>query len=120
MPQTYQDAIQVTDALGLRYLWIDALCIIQECQDDWAKESQNMGNIYKNSHVTIAPIATKSCWDGFLRSREELVKNRERQVAQIRSRAKSHPGPSSIFYPLEKLEGTTSLDSIRKNNDPGF
>jgi hypothetical protein len=85
MPQTYQDAIHVTHALGLRYLWIDALCIIQECLGDWVKENQNMGNIYKNSHITIAPIANKSCWDGFLQYREELVNGRRRQVAQIRS-----------------------------------
>jgi hypothetical protein len=44
-----------------------------------------MGNIYKNSHITIAPIANKSCWDGFLQYREELVNGRRRQVAQIRS-----------------------------------
>jgi hypothetical protein len=120
MPQTYQDAVHVTDALGLRYLWIDALCIIQECPEDWAKESQNMGNIYKNSHFTIAPIANKSCWEGFLQYREELVNGRRKQIAQIRSSAKSHPVSSSIFYLLEKLDATISLDSIRTDDDPGL
>jgi hypothetical protein len=120
MPQTYQDAIHITHALGLRYLWIDALCIIQECPVDWLKESQNMGNIYKNSHVTVAPIANKSCRDGFLQYREELVNGRRRQVAQIRSSVTSHPVSSSIFYLLEKLEDTISLDSIRKDDDPSL
>jgi len=32
--QTFQDAIFVTRALGIRYLWIDALCIIQGDDDD--------------------------------------------------------------------------------------
>jgi len=79
-----------------------------------------MGNIYKNSHITIAPIASKSCQEGFLRCREELVNGRRRQLAQIRSSVKSHPVPSSIFYLLERLEGTISLDSIWKDNDPGL
>jgi hypothetical protein len=120
MPQTYQDAIHVTHALGLRYLWIDALCIIQECPKDWAKENQNMGNIYKNSHITIAPIANKSCSEGFLQYREELVNGRQRQIAQIRSSTKSRPASSSIFYLLEKLGGTISLESIQKDDDPGL
>ncbi|KAH8679566.1 heterokaryon incompatibility protein-domain-containing protein [Tricladium varicosporioides] len=120
MPQTYQDAIHVTYALGLHYLWIDALCIVQDCQDDWVKESQNMGNIYKNSQITIAPIASKSCWDGFIQYRNELVNGRRRQVAQIRSSVKSDPVSSPIFYLLEKLEGTIPLDSTQKDDDPGL
>jgi len=30
LPQTFQDAVIVTKELGLRYLWIDSLCIIQD------------------------------------------------------------------------------------------
>jgi hypothetical protein len=30
MPKTFKDALQITKALGYRYLWIDALCIIQD------------------------------------------------------------------------------------------
>jgi len=120
MPQTYKDAIHVTHALGLRYLWIDALCIIQECPKDWAKENQNMGNIYKNSHITIAPIAIKSCWDGSLQHRDEFVNGRLRQMAQIRSSVKSYPVPSSIFYLVERLGDAISLDSIQKDDDPGL
>lgn len=120
MPQTYQDAIHVTDALGLRYLWIDALCIIQDCPNDCAKEIQNMGKIYKNSHITLAPTANKSCWDGFLRHRDKLVNGRRNQVARIQSSVKSRPEPSSIFYLLENLEGTISRGSIRMDDDPGL
>ena len=79
-----------------------------------------MGNIYKNSYITVAPIATKSCWDGFLQYRNEHVNSRRRRVAQIRSTVKSHPVSSSIFYLLERLGDTTSLCSIRKDDDPGL
>ena len=34
-PPTFRDAILVTRALGIRYLWINSLCIIQGGQLDW-------------------------------------------------------------------------------------
>lgn len=46
LPQTFQDAITITRRLGLRYLWIDSLCIIQDSTEDWARESSMMGLVY--------------------------------------------------------------------------
>ncbi|KAH6615372.1 heterokaryon incompatibility protein-domain-containing protein [Boeremia exigua] len=57
LPQTIQDAVEVTRSLGIRYLWVDALCIIQVTSgvnDDWQRELTNMGKIYKYSLFTIA------------------------------------------------------------------
>jgi hypothetical protein len=41
-PKTYQDAIVFTRFLGVKYLWIDSLCIIQDDLDDWARESASI------------------------------------------------------------------------------
>src|ERR1043166_8196668 len=46
LPQNFQDATNITRQLGLRYLWIDAICIIQDSPHDWAKEAGKMSNIY--------------------------------------------------------------------------
>jgi hypothetical protein len=54
LPQTFQDAIRVTRELGVRYLWIDSLCIIQDSWEDWFQESSRMGDIYSNSYCTIS------------------------------------------------------------------
>ncbi|KAH8586049.1 heterokaryon incompatibility, partial [Bisporella sp. PMI_857] len=54
LPQTFQDAIEVTRKLDIRFLWIDALCILQDDSDDKLKEIWNMGEIYRDSFVTIA------------------------------------------------------------------
>jgi Heterokaryon incompatibility protein (HET) len=54
LPKTLQDAVTITRWLGLKYLWIDALCIIQGDGDDWARESGKMCDIYSNAHLTIA------------------------------------------------------------------
>jgi hypothetical protein len=66
MPQTYQDAVIVACKLGLQFLWIDALCIIQNDAEDWHAESQKMGDVYQNSHVTIAAHAAGNDEEGFL------------------------------------------------------
>lgn len=49
-----RDAILVTRNLGVKYLWIDSLCIIQDSEDDWMKEAALMADIYENSVCTIA------------------------------------------------------------------
>jgi len=40
LPQTLKDAISVTRSLGFRYIWIDALCIIQDSDEDKAAETK--------------------------------------------------------------------------------
>ena len=44
----------LTRELEYRYLWIDCLCIIQDCPEDWETEAADMSHIYKNCHLTIA------------------------------------------------------------------
>ncbi|KAK1758123.1 heterokaryon incompatibility protein-domain-containing protein [Echria macrotheca] len=51
--QTLRDAVEVTKDIGLRYLWIDALCILQDDDEDKAKIISEMGAIYSNAVVTI-------------------------------------------------------------------
>jgi hypothetical protein len=56
LPKTFSDAIIATRAIGLKYLWIDSLCIIQEepSKADWQRESAHMGEVYTNSLCTFA------------------------------------------------------------------
>ncbi|KAF2466903.1 HET-domain-containing protein [Lindgomyces ingoldianus] len=58
LPPLFQDAVIITRQLGLRYIWIDSLCIIQDSTRDWETESAKMGGIYSQSYVTIS--ATQS------------------------------------------------------------
>ncbi|KAJ9643715.1 hypothetical protein H2204_001860 [Knufia peltigerae] len=58
LTKTFQDAVLIARRLGLDYLWIDALCIIQDFDDDWAMEASRMAAIYGNAHVVIS--ATRS------------------------------------------------------------
>lgn len=36
LPKTFRDAIQIVNKLGVRYMWIVSLCILQDDADDWA------------------------------------------------------------------------------------
>jgi hypothetical protein len=44
----------VVSRLGLSYIWIDSLCIVQDVETDWQRESAKMADIYANSALTIA------------------------------------------------------------------
>ncbi|KAF2808192.1 uncharacterized protein BDZ99DRAFT_419053 [Mytilinidion resinicola] len=48
------DAISVTKQLGLRYLWVDALCVLQDSPADRRQECAKMMDLYRNAIVTIA------------------------------------------------------------------
>lgn len=66
LPQTLIDAVTVCRRLSIRYLWIDALCIVQDDEEDWRREAAQMCNIYQFSHVTIAAHRSSACQHGFL------------------------------------------------------
>ncbi|KAH7395486.1 heterokaryon incompatibility protein-domain-containing protein, partial [Cadophora sp. MPI-SDFR-AT-0126] len=76
LPATFQDAIFLTQHLGLRYLWIDSLCIIQDSPQDWLKEAASMPNIYRNAHITIAAAATENSTGGIFNSRSWVSTSR--------------------------------------------
>ncbi|KAF8864313.1 heterokaryon incompatibility, partial [Acephala macrosclerotiorum] len=50
---TFQYAIEITRFLGLKYIWIDSLCILQDYKEDWVEESAKMGIYYSSSWLTI-------------------------------------------------------------------
>ena len=67
LPRNFQDAVLVVRKLGLRFLWIDALCIVQDDLADWAREAARMADVYGSAHLTIAATSAKSSTDGFLK-----------------------------------------------------
>ena len=71
LSQTLQDAIRFTRKLGIQYVWIDALCIIQmeENLKDFKEESVKMADYYGNAYITIAAGSAGSSHDGFLNLR---------------------------------------------------
>jgi len=54
LPKTFRDAVRITRGLGVRYLWIDSLCIIQDDKNDWEIESAKMADVYMCSQLNLA------------------------------------------------------------------
>ncbi|KAK2780449.1 heterokaryon incompatibility protein [Colletotrichum kahawae] len=71
LPQNFRDAIFVTRGLGLRYLWIDALCIIQDSADDWRAQAGGMAAVYSNATITISALDSTGSTVGFLQPRPQ-------------------------------------------------
>ncbi|KAF3011315.1 hypothetical protein E8E14_002980 [Neopestalotiopsis sp. 37M] len=69
LPRTFRDAMTVTRKLGMRYIWIDSLCIIQDDKQDWEYEAARMEQVFRGAYFTIAATSAKTSNDGFLTPR---------------------------------------------------
>lgn len=74
LPPTILDAIEVTKTLGFQYLWVDALCILQDSTEAAARHDMNqelaaMDQVYENSIMTIVAACVPSVKDSFLKDR---------------------------------------------------
>jgi Heterokaryon incompatibility protein (HET) len=72
LPFTLQDAIVTTNELGLGFLWVDALCIMQDDPDEMAQEISQMPQIYEKASFVIVASRARSVREGFLKPREIL------------------------------------------------
>lgn len=68
LPKTFQEVMVFTRKLGIRYLWIDSLCIIQNDADDWFREAGRMATTYENATLTIAAATSSSSQEGLYRT----------------------------------------------------
>ena len=73
LPQNFQDATFSVRKLQLRFLWIDALCIIQDDPEDWASEAARMNDVYGSAYLTIAATSAISSTDGFLQRPQDMT-----------------------------------------------
>ena len=72
LPKAIFDAATLTNTLGIRFLWVDAVCIIQDDEIDKRNEIRSMRNIFKGSCVTIIAAATTNVHQSFLGPCEDV------------------------------------------------
>jgi Heterokaryon incompatibility protein (HET) len=70
LPQTFRDAVVVARKLSISYLWIDSLCINQDDQLDWLKQSQDMARVYSGSYCNIAATGAADSSEGLFFERK--------------------------------------------------
>lgn len=57
--------MKVTRELGVKYIWIDSLCIIQQDERDWKEQSITMHDVYSRAYVTLAAADFPDSHGGF-------------------------------------------------------
>lgn len=96
LTQTFKDAVVLTEQLGYQYLWIDALCTLQDSKEDWEVESVTMHRVYTDCDLMLSADGAKDGTIGFSRgdqiwteSWEPLVSEKTQHGSRIRF-AKAH------------------------------
>ncbi|KAF2182126.1 HET-domain-containing protein, partial [Zopfia rhizophila CBS 207.26] len=137
LPKTFRDAIRVTRALGIRHLWIDCLCIIQDDPSDWEKESAAMGELYLNAYLTIAASNSSDSNSGCFPERcmypgwtlqERLLPSRivhycrDQMYFECKAKIQSEDGFSftNIFFSLETLVRTQMIRHRDHGRPPNY
>ena len=69
LPLSFQDALVVTRKLKIKFLWIDSLCIVQDDEEDWLRESMLMAEVYSHSYLNLAAAASSDSNGGLFRQR---------------------------------------------------
>jgi hypothetical protein len=113
LPKSFFDAVLLTRALGIEYLWIDSLCIIQDDEDDWARESAHMAEVYQNAALTISA-------DGAANGSQGLFEpSINRSIEETILRPRRHSADSTPVYVRETTLATSGdhIHHIRGMND---
>lgn len=66
LPLTQREAVLAALYLGIRYVWIDSLCIVQGSPEDWEAEAAKMSTVYSNALLTLAATSSSSPSEGLL------------------------------------------------------
>jgi len=72
LPKSFRDAIEITRKLGVSFLWIDSLCIIQKGprhKEDWERHVRAMADVYADCYLNIATSDAESSHGGCFQSR---------------------------------------------------
>lgn len=111
IPKTIREAMTICTRLGLQYIWVDSLCIIQDSKEDWLKESQKMGAIYAGSAITIAADAAMDSYFGCFNQKSKSQIEKMEYLQYITTKTKSDQnstllvgGGSSISNTINAIE----------------
>jgi Heterokaryon incompatibility protein (HET) len=85
LPKTFKDLVDVARGLGVRYVWIDSLCIIQDDASDWASEAGKMASVYSGSYLNIAGASAAGCLGGLFPSEATMDIYRPLEARRIKT-----------------------------------
>lgn len=95
---TFKEAIQFTRRLEYQHLWIDSLCIIQDDDADWQRESANMASIYQGADLVLSASRASGGSDGL--------------YASLSPHPGGHPNADFSTYTVEVKTDEDEMESI--------
>lgn len=99
IPPTCSDAVLIAWKLGYSYIWIDALCIVQDSHSDWAREAAKMGAIYRGSQLTIAISGSESAKLGAFNKKSQTATEMEDFTNLVTVESKLPDGrPTRLYF----------------------
>jgi hypothetical protein len=120
LPKTFMDAVLVVRALGVQYLWIDSLCIIQNSSEDWNEQAPLMAAIYGNAYCTLSADAAENTTNGFVEGSrrfrnipQSIEFKHLGQEGEILVRERERPYPHQPLHDFDTLELSQGLGQDR-------
>jgi hypothetical protein len=113
LPKTLRDAIFVTRGLGFRYLWVDALCILQDSTADQKVELARMRHYYRSAVVVITASGAGNVEDGFLHEQKPQRAGTEQMSSGPKNRVLNVP-----FYSPEYDFGRLTIEEVYQEYNP--
>ncbi|CAG9977254.1 unnamed protein product [Clonostachys byssicola] len=123
LPQTFRDAVQIARSLDIPYLWIDALCIVQDDIDEWQREAAKMQHIYSGSFLTIAACESKDSTEGCFTNNSSLSRppidcllqspREEHGIHHSRNADSSYRSPEEAYVISLGIPGWSSKVMVR-------
>lgn len=106
LSKTLPEAVFTTRELGLRYLWVDAICIVQDDKADCNQELPKMDHIYSGASITIIAARVTQADDSFLRDRD--LSESYGSVCRVKYRRSSESASNirSAFLSVTRLDIT--------------
>lgn len=101
----HRDVISLARSLGIRFVWIDALCIIQGDAKDWEYESQHMANVYGNATLTIMAGRSRDARNHF------LVNDLDQAARPCEFLFEEHKGSEVAFVGLRRSRALGPLET---------
>lgn len=108
LPKTFANAVFVTRQMGVGFLWIDSLCIMQDSLSDWEQEASIMSDVYRGSLCNIAATGSSHANEGCLYERPYPV-----QPCAITTAWEDMPSLMTAFYSCQQgLTQDSSIDGV--------
>ncbi|KAL1612817.1 hypothetical protein SLS60_001046 [Paraconiothyrium brasiliense] len=126
LPRAFQEAVVLTKALGVRFLWIDSLCVVQDDPADKLRVSMELDGIFGNAFLTIAATSAAEPTKGLLAPKMQTFKvqatDSKGSVSKVYVREQpshySFKKPSDVGSPMQNWELSSNASKEANAHTP--